>query len=66
MSSPDFKLFDALNDLEHAIKAHHGVTYLLAGTEEINENVYYAYSGVGDKLQSTFSEIQKMIKALTG
>ena len=64
MSNPNYKLFDAVADLERAIKAHHGVTHLMADSTEINENVYYAFSGVGDKLQSTFLEIEKMIKAI--
>ena len=64
MSNENFRLFDAVADLERAIKAHHGVTALMADSTEINENVYYAFSGIGDKLQSTFSEIEKMIKAL--
>jgi hypothetical protein len=65
MSDPNYKLMDALQELEFAIKAHHGVTYLLAGSDEINENVYYAFNGIGDKLQSTFSEVEKMIKAIS-
>lgn len=64
MSNPNYELFDAVADLERAIKAHHGVTNLLADSTEINENVYYAFSGIGDKLQSTYQEIEKMIKAL--
>lgn len=64
MSNPNYKLFDALQELEFAIKSHHGVTALMADSTEINENVYYAFSGIGDKLQSTFLEIEKMIKTL--
>jgi len=69
MSNVNYKLFDAINDLEFAIKSHHCVTSLIASSSEAHhidlENLHALLSGIGDKLQIHFTELEKAAKTIS-
>jgi hypothetical protein len=65
---PNFKIFDAINDLDASIKSFHCVTNLIATSSEKNhidlDNLYHLLSGIGDNLQRHFSELESSARKL--
>jgi hypothetical protein len=64
MSHQNFKLHDAIADLESAIKMYHGAVVMLSECDSINENIYYTFCGIGDVIQQKFNRLEENVKAI--